>query len=173
MKRIRFPTKSRNGLTVGGLLLERIILLSIAALIFNLAGCNSEKTAPEPANKTETKSPTPSGAAADQGANIDSTKQTIKTLQNAAQMFAVEHDAEWPKSLDDLTKPEMIGGELKRPYLDQPPTDAWGTPIQYKYTGGEEEPVITSFGPDKKEGGGDDITNRDDEVQTEPIERKK
>lgn len=99
-----------------------------------------------------------------QEANIKTTKQSISAVENAAKMFAVDHDGEYPPSLNELVQPEMIGGMEKQPYLEKPPTDAWGMPIQYEPPQqAGQKPMVRSFGPNKQEGGGDDITNLDDD----------
>ena len=43
------------------------------------------------------------------------------------------------------------------PYLRTPPTDAWGTPLSFQAA--ENTYKITSAGPDKALGTGDDLTN--------------
>jgi general secretion pathway protein G len=58
-----------------------------------------------------------------------------------------------------------VGTQTTQPLLDKIPTDAWGTPLQYEYSPGQPRPVITSYGPNKQQGGGDDILNTDDQNQ--------
>jgi general secretion pathway protein G len=103
-----------------------------------------------------------------QTAYIKTTRQSIVALEATAERFAISHDGEWPTTLDQLLQPETIGTQVNPPYLDEIPTDAWGTPLQYQYTPGELRPLITSFGPNKQQGG-DDITNLDDQNQNQNL----
>lgn len=153
---------------------DRKLFFGVMAVCLFVAGCGSEQSKTEAENKTEgkTESPSDESSATDQRANIATTMQTIDEVLNASRTFAINHDAEWPQSLEDLTAPEVIDGEEKRPYLDKTPTDAWGTPIHYEPPdAANEEPLILSFGANKKEGGGDDISNQD--VETERSNPKK
>jgi len=54
---------------------------------------------------------------------------------------------------------EEISSKLIR---DNPPQiyDPWGTPLDYRYTLGDNFPMLVSAGPDKKPGSGDDISSR-------------
>jgi general secretion pathway protein G len=47
------------------------------------------------------------------------------------------------------------------PYLKKAPTDPWDNPYQYRNPGTQNPDLydLFSFGPDGREGGGDDITN--------------
>ena len=132
-------SRRRGGFTLIEVLLVLAILGVIAAMVVpNLLGRQQE-------------------------ANIKATRQSIHSIENAAKLFATEHDAEWPQNINELLLEENVGGVPKPAYLDKPPLDAWGLPIQYEYTPGEPKPRIYSFGPNKQQGGGDDITNFDDE----------
>lgn len=97
-----------------------------------------------------------------QSAYIKTTRQSISALEATARQYAVNHDTEWPQNLDQLLQPETIGTQTTPALLDKIPTDAWGTQLQYEYSPGQTRPVITSFGPNKQQGGGDDILNTDD-----------
>ena len=99
-----------------------------------------------------------------QEANEKATKQSIESVENTAKQFAVNHDGQYPQSMNELLQPENVGGVQKPPYLEEPPLDAWDMPIQYEppqQMG--QKPRIWSFGPNKQEGGGDDISNYDDD----------
>lgn len=100
-----------------------------------------------------------------QSAYIKTTRQSIASLESTARQYAVTHDSEWPQSLQQLLEPETIGTQTTQPLLDKIPTDAWGTALQYEYSPGQPRPVITSYGPNKQQGGGDDILNTDDQNQ--------
>jgi len=97
-----------------------------------------------------------------QSSYIKTTEQSISSLENTAKIYAHQHDGEWPQSLQQLLEPENPN---LQPLLEEVPLDAWGTPLVYEYNSGEPKPRITSYGPDKQQGGGDDITNFDDENQ--------
>ena len=61
-------------------------------------------------------------------------------------------------------------GKVRASYLEKIPTDAWGEPLQYQYpppenTGNTGKPLIYSFGPDRADGGDDDISNIDELVE--------
>jgi hypothetical protein len=72
---------------------------------------------------------------------------------------------EWPQSLNQLVQPEVVAGRQKEPYLAKVPVDPWGNPIQYEFQSGQVKPTIWSWGPNKQEGGGDDISNMDQQNQ--------
>lgn len=97
-----------------------------------------------------------------QSAYVKTTRQSIASLESAAEQYAITHDGEWPQTMQQLIEPETIGTQTTPALLDKIPTDAWGTPLQYEYSPGQPRPIITSFGPNKQQGGGDDIVNTDD-----------
>ena len=95
---------------------------------------------------------------------IKTTQQSIKSLEDTARLFAQsQNDGEWPQTLQVLLEPSNTNGQAMQPLLDKIPEDAWGSPLQYTYNAGDLKPLIVSFGPNKQEGGGDDITNQDQE----------
>lgn len=137
----RTPTRRirRGGFTLIEVLLVLAILGVIAAMVVpNLLGRQQE-------------------------ANKKATMQSINSVENAAKMYATEHAGEYPPTLNELLLQENVNGVAKPAYLEKPPEDAWGTPLVYEYTPGDIKPTITSYGPNKQQGGGDDLTNRDDE----------
>lgn len=91
------------------------------------------------------------------------TRICIQNVDQAARVYAKYHGDKYPQSLEQLLEPEEVGGGYREPFLAKVPRDAWGTPIQYRYSPGDEQPLIRSFGPDKQEDGGDDLTNLDDQ----------
>lgn len=138
-KRTRTRSVRRGGFTLIEVLLVLAILGVIAAMVVpNLLGTQKS-------------------------AYIKTTKQSISALETAAQKYAVTHnDGEWPATLQPLLQSEDPN---IAPDLTKVPTDAWGTPLVYEYTPGDPKPIITSYGPNKQQGGGDDITNLDDQNQ--------
>ncbi len=99
---------------------------------------------------------------------IKTTRESINNLENTAKIYATQHDGEFPQSLQMMLEPENRGGTVSQPLLDKIPTDAWGMPLQYEYNAGDPKPLISSFGPNKQQGGGDDITNMDDQNGNQP-----
>lgn len=104
-----------------------------------------------------------------QSANIDITRQSIKSLEMALSMYKVDHGGEYPASNDGLnvliSRPSS-DAKWKGPYVDNAnalPADAWGNPLQYQYPGqhhaSDGKPDIWSWGPDKADNTEDDISN--------------
>ncbi len=102
-----------------------------------------------------------------QGAMISTTKASIHALSNTLDLYAVDHDATYPETLEDLLAPVDRDEQPMPPYLDTIPKDAWGEVINYRL---EEDPnfgtgipKIWSNGSDRKDddGSGNDINNWD------------
>ena len=85
---------------------------------------------------------------------IRAAKGDISSYGNAVDMFALDNNDEYPKSLNDL-----VGG--KRNYVREVRPDPWGNP--YIYTPPTDmmkaDYKITSAGPDGVPGNDDDITS--------------
>jgi len=103
-------------------------------------------------------------------ANIKVTKQSIKGLEQALQMYAVEHSGSYPTGGKDqlsllLQASTGTDGQKLDPFLKTMPMDAWQRPLNYEYPNTKStavnEPAIWSVGPDGKDdnGSGDDINN--------------
>lgn len=102
-------------------------------------------------------------------ANIDVTKQSIVGLEQALELYAVDHSGEFPttgEGLESLLAAPNNDEKWKGPYLKETnkvPLDAWGRALKYEYPGQHNtngsKPDIYSSGPDKAEGTADDITN--------------
>lgn len=60
-----------------------------------------------------------------------------------------------------LKAPANAGSRWKGPYIKEEAIDPWGQPYQYRSPGVHNPTTydVWSWGPDKKEGGGDDIGN--------------
>lgn len=107
-----------------------------------------------------------------QDAYVKATKSSINGLDHALQMYAFDHDGEYPagnqNALSSLVEPVDKNGKEMKPYLDKLPTDAWGQVFQYEFPNTKaprsSKPAIWSGGPNKsnEEGTGDDINNWSD-----------
>ncbi len=91
-------------------------------------------------------------------AKIDACKAQIDNIANHLEMYLYEHD-EYPSNLDVLTKKEKGRGKaiLKKSQVKDP----WKKKL--KYTAKADGFALCSGGPDKRDGGGDDICFADDE----------
>ena len=105
-----------------------------------------------------------------QTANENATALSIKSIESALDMYAVDHQGEYPSGgqevLDTLTQPwtDQLTGRERQPYLDTVPLDAWQRPFYYEYPNGkvtQDKPAIWSAGRDGQndDGNGDDINN--------------
>ena len=102
-------------------------------------------------------------------ASIDQTRISISGLESALDLYAVDHDGEYPPTnpgLEILLVPQQNDPKWKGPYLknvNDLPKDAWGNPFQYEYPGKNQrvgdKADIWSWGPDKSNGTADDINN--------------
>jgi len=91
-----------------------------------------------------------------QGASKDAKRRTaladIKTYQTALDMFALDHNDNYPKTL-----PELVSGSKK--YLKDLNKDPWGNEYVYLMPG-EKYPEsfdLFSMGPDGQRGTADDV----------------
>jgi len=129
---------SRQGFTLTEVLLVLAILGVIAAMVVpNLLGRQKE-------------------------ANIKITKSSIKSLEDAAEQYAVSHDGVLPTNVQELLNPgNDKDGQAISPYLKTMPMDAWNKPLNYQMPDNAVSPRIWSNGPDRisADGAGDDITN--------------
>ena len=100
-------------------------------------------------------------------AYIGVTKTSIKGLEQAMKLYALDHDGEYlsggKDALPQLAQASEYRGKKLKPYMDEVPKDAWGEPLYYEYPSGKagDKPAIWSSGPNRQneDGGGDDITN--------------
>jgi len=102
-----------------------------------------------------------------QQANREATYLSIRALEQALDLYAFDHDGEYPPTnvgLEVLIVPSHNDPKWRGPYLKDTqslPLDAWGNPLQYQYPGRVQpnKPDIWSFGADKTPNTDDDITN--------------
>jgi general secretion pathway protein G len=82
---------------------------------------------------------------------IKTAKITVKSIAGAAQQYMMENNSNCPASLDDLVNNKNMTNQQKK--------DPWGKEYQMKCPGtGDPDGVdVMSTGPNKQEGGGDDI----------------
>ena len=70
----------------------------------------------------------------------------------------------YPDSLDGLRTKPGTAVNWKGPYLKKSPKDPWGNAYVYRSPGDHSPDYdLYSYGPDEKEGGGDDVTNWEEE----------
>lgn len=96
--------------------------------------------------------------------DINAAKVQIKAVDDAAELYALDHDGDFPPSIEALMTSPGSDQKWKGPYFkgSKAPADAWNNPIQYQSPGShqsEGRPDIWSMGPDKQSGTADDITN--------------
>ena len=98
-------------------------------------------------------------------ANIDITRGSIAGIEQALQMYQLDHQGAYPSSREGLQslvqRPGKNDKRWRGPYLQKLPFDAWGNPFIYispgkRNTGGYD---IVSMGADRRQGTDDDIGN--------------
>ena len=145
MQRLQRRRKAREGFT----LLEVLIVLAIIGVIAAMV--------------------VPRLVAQQRNANIQVTKNSIKGLQSALEIYAVDHSATFPTGGQEILDQLLVtstapDGRQLEPYLKSKPLDAWQRPLYYEYPNTKtnlDEPAIWSGGPDGKNdnGANDDINN--------------
>lgn len=139
---VHVPKSCRSGFT----LMELLIVLAILAVIIGLV--------------------LPNFLGAQQDANNKAARVAVAGVEKAADIYAAQHDGDYPGSVDALIHNPGNDQKWAGPYLDKGkvPFDPWGNPIQYQYPGthqgaGGDRPDIWSMGKDKQSNTADDITN--------------
>ena len=132
--------RKRGGFTLIELLLVLVILGVLAAIVV-----------PKFAGRTEQ-------------ARVTAATSQIATFGTALDAFEVDNGY-YPKGsggLEDLSVQPRDAENWKGPYMKSDvPLDPWGNPYIYECPG-KQNPTgydLMSYGPDKREGGDDDITN--------------
>ena len=153
MKRNPLPQNQharRAGFTLLELLIVLAIILVIAAMVVpNLIGSQ-------------------------QKANEDATLITIKNIEKApVGTWAADHDGTYLKGSgqevwQQMMNPGNYKGRKLRPYIEEPPTDAWGQILRYEWNGNGHskkpnalKPAVWSIGANTEDEGGegDDIAS--------------
>lgn len=131
----------RAGFTLIELLLVLVILASLAAIV------------------------TPKFAKRSEQARITAARTQISQFEVALDAFEIDL-SRYPTTAEGLRalveQPTSDAEEWQQPYLRRDvPKDPWGNDYMYRYPGqyNEEGYDLYSYGPDRKQGGGDDITN--------------
>jgi general secretion pathway protein G len=141
----RRVTRRRSGFTLLEVLLVVVILGMLAALVVpNLMGTGEK-------------------------AKIDLAKQLVASGGALGTQIKLYHlnMGKYPEKLEDLCNvPQDEAEKAKygpKPYIEDPTSlkDPWQNPLQYKNPGDVNKDAydLYSWGPDGKEGGGDDIGN--------------
>ncbi|AYC20041.1 Type II secretion system protein G [Dickeya dianthicola] len=96
-----------------------------------------------------------------QRANIQKTKADISAIENAVEMYHLDHNhfPEEKEGLSALTAEEKNGDNLNGGYVRDLPKDPWGHAYHYANPGQHKDVDIYSSGPDEKIGTADDIGN--------------
>lgn len=81
-------------------------------------------------------------------------KRYIKEIENAVQIYQMQHNGRGPAAIEELTH----GTDDKSPLLKSGQlVDSWRTPYRFEKSG--KAWTITSAGPDRKFNTKDDVTN--------------
>ena len=148
-RRTNVPARRRSALRRGFTLIEVLLVLAILGVIAAMV--------------------VPNLLGQQRKAMVQTTRTSIKNLENTLRLYAVNHNGEYPTGgqeiLQQLTQPQEVDGETEPPLLEEEPKDAWGTLIFYQYpprhnqTSGK--PDIWSAGPNRQDdqGSGDDVNN--------------
>ena len=131
--------KSRAAFTLIELLLVLVILAVLAAVIV-----------PKFTNRSK-------------DAKISAAKADISNMETALDAYEVDN-SEYPNTqqgLGALVEAPAGAKNWKGPYIKKLPNDPWGSPYVYTQPGSHNASGydIESYGPDQRDGGGDDITN--------------
>ena len=82
-------------------------------------------------------------------------------IASALDLYEIDNGT-YPENLDVL----MEKKDGKGPYLKNRPIDPWGRAYIYKFPGSHGDYDLSSSGKDGQEGGGDDVTNWEEEKTT-------
>ena len=150
MKLIKQQNKQHRARRSGFTLLELLIVLAIIVAIAAMVA--------------------PNLLSSQQDANIQTTRATIKTIEDAFKRKAVKNNgvfdseggSEAIRKLAETWEDSL--GQQQAALLEEVPRDAWNNEFQYAYDPNTDvKPRIWSYGPDGQDGGGsrdtDDVSN--------------
>jgi general secretion pathway protein G len=142
----KFNSRARAGRPTGFTLMEVLLVLVILGAIAALV--------------------VPRLTGSQERALIMATATRIKELEAKLELYAVEHTATYPETLEQLLQPVDLDGQPMKPYETEYPKDAWQQPLNYELTfdsnaAGAAQVRIWSNGPNRQndKGSGDDINN--------------
>jgi general secretion pathway protein G len=143
MTNVKSRMTNPRGVRGGFTLMEVLIVLAILAVIIGMVVPNLMKGRDK--------------------ANIDAAKVQVKAVEDALDMYALDHDGEYPAAISGLMQ-NPGDAKWKGPYFrgNKMPADPWGNPIQYQNPGQHKQdgaPDVWSMGKDKQSGTADDLTN--------------
>lgn len=99
-----------------------------------------------------------------EAANVDVTQGSIAGIEQALQIYQLDHQGKLPAGRDGLKvliEPQTRDARWRGPYLDQVPVDAWGQEFVLMIPGkrNPQRYDIVSAGPDQIMGTDDDLGN--------------
>lgn len=104
-------------------------------------------------------------------ASADATRLSIKGIEQALKLYALDHGGEYPTSqngLQALLQPVNGNSPSWRgPYLDAPPVDAWGNAFHLVSPG-----QLNAGGVDIISPGADGVLNTDDDITNQRTAKK-
>jgi general secretion pathway protein G len=145
MRNLKLKASVSHSRRAGFTLMEILIVLAILAVIIGLV--------------------LPNLLGSQKKANINAAKVQVNAVEKALELYAVDHEGDFPGSLDALLTLQGTDPKWKGPYLEKGkvPADPWGNPIQYTFPGTHQatsdRPDVWSMGPDKTSNTADDIAN--------------
>lgn len=86
-------------------------------------------------------------------------KSDLRVYQTAIEAYALEHNDQYPKTLNQLATPNRKGIQ----YVMEIKNDGWGRPYVYNYPGKKNKYDLYSLGADGQAGTADDISVWDSE----------
>lgn len=96
-------------------------------------------------------------------AKVSKAQQEIATIENACEMFQIDH-GRYPESIDELVNSPPKQDGTTPSYIKRAPKDPW-TNEDYEFEVDDDGVYVASFGADKVEGGegiNKDISNREE-----------
>ena len=96
-------------------------------------------------------------------------KLDIKSIENALKLYSVDHQDQFPQTLDELVNTQPLDdGTKPKPYIEKI-VDPWGVKYNYlppeqatQYFPNGDHPAIWTNGQDGQQGNADDVNNWDE-----------